>query len=123
MEHVVTIKGKKVEIFKFGAIEGWRLFHRISKILGPSAASIDGDRFDVAIDLLFRNLPEDAFIDLLKQLTSVCLIDGKKTDFNSDFGDYLFTALVCKEVLMHNFEDFFSPIMEILDGRSLLGKK
>jgi hypothetical protein len=89
------------------------LLRKLSSILGPSVAEIAEDNFGKGMTLLFDKLPEDEFWNLLKQLTGNALIDGKK--YNDEFmSDYMFTLLVCKEVLAHNFEDFFSPIQEAL---------
>ena len=111
--HSVTIEGKKVEIGKFGAKEGWLLLRKLSSILGPSVAEIAEDNFGKGMSMLFDKLPEDEFWNMLKQLTGISLVDGKK--FTDEYlADYMFTLLVCKEVLAHNFEDFFSPIQEVL---------
>lgn len=114
--HSVRIKGKKVSISKFGAIEGWKLVHKILSILGPSVASLAKEDYQGAVSTIFEKCDEDQLVSLLQQLTSVVLIDDKQTVFSEDFKDYMFTLLVCKAVLEHNFDDFFSPIKEVIAG-------
>lgn len=114
--HNTTIDGKKISISKFGAIEGWRLVHKLASIAGPSIASIAKEDFNKAVSVIFEKCDEDQFIELLQKLTGMVMIDDKATNFGADFNDHMFTLKVCGAVLEHNFSDFFSPIKEAMAG-------
>ena len=117
--HKVTIDNKKVSIGRFPAREGWSLLRKLTSIVGPSLAEIADDKYGNALNMLFEKLPEDDFLDMLDQLTGICLVDDAKYS-EKHLGNYMFTVKVCKAVLEHNFDDFFSPIVEAMKG--LLGK-
>lgn len=114
--HTVRIDGKKISISKFGAIEGWKLVHKILSVLGPSVASIAKEDYEGAVSTIFEKCDADQLVALLQQLTSVVLVDDKPTVFSEDFKNYMFTLQVCKAVLEYNFDDFFSPIKEVISG-------
>lgn len=111
--HTTRVQDKQISISRFGAIEGWRLVHKISSIVGPSVGALAKEDYQDAVSLIFSKCDEDQLINLLQQLTSVVLIDGKRYD---RLGEYMFTIEVCKAVLEYNFNDFFSPIKEVLAG-------
>lgn len=111
----VTIQGKQVTITKFGAVEGWKLLHKLLTKLGPSMAVADDDLGE-AVKILSEKLDENQFVALLTQLTSVCLIDGKKVDFARDCADYSFTLDLVVEVLEYNFSDFFLSVAQKVRG-------
>ena len=113
--HSVTIDGKKISIQRFGAREGWKLLRKLSSIIAPSLGELAEDNYADAFALVFDKLPEDDFMHLLNQITSVCLVDDKKYS-DKDLGNYMFTLKVVKAVLEYNFDDFFSPIKEVLQG-------
>jgi hypothetical protein len=112
----MIIQGKNVSVTKFGAVEGWKLLHKLVSILGPSIAEITDDHIAKGTQLLFDKMDENQMISLLQQLTSVCLIDGRKVDFASDCKDYLFTVELCKEVIEYNFKDFFLGVVSQVTG-------
>jgi hypothetical protein len=80
--------------------------------------SLAKEDYGDAVKSLFDKCDEDQLISLLQQLTSVTLVDDKKFDH---LAEYMFTLNVCKEVLKYNFNDFFSPIQEVMAG--LLSEK
>lgn len=112
--HTTTIDGKKISISKFGAIEGWRLVHKLASIAGPSIASIAKEDFKGAVGAIFEKCDEDQFLELLQKLTGMVMIDDKPTQFGVHFTNHMFTFKVCAAVLEHNFSDFFSPIKEAM---------
>lgn len=113
--HSVTIDGKKISIQRFGAKEGWKLLRKLSSIIAPSLGELAEDNYADAFALVFDKLPENDFMNLLNQITSVCLVDDKKYS-DQDLANYMFTLKVVKAVLEYNFEDFFSPIKEVFQG-------
>ena len=113
--HSVTIDGKKISIQRFGAKEGWKLLRKLSSIIAPSLGELAEENYADAFALVFDKLPEDDFMHLLNQITSVCLVDDKKYS-DQDLANYMFTLKVVKAVLEYNFDDFFSPIKEVFQG-------
>jgi len=113
--HSVTIDGKKISIQRFGAKEGWKLLRKLSSIIAPSLGELAEENYADAFALVFDKLPEDDFMHLLNQITSVCLVDDKKYS-DQDLANYMFTLKIVKAVLEYNFEDFFSPIKEVFQG-------
>jgi len=113
--HSVIIDGKKISIQRFGAKEGWKLLRKLSSIIAPSLGELAEENYADAFALVFDKLPEDDFMHLLNQITSVCLVDDKKYS-DQDLANYMFTLKVVKSVLEYNFNDFFSPIKEVFQG-------
>ena len=112
----VNVKGRQITVTKFGAIEGWRLVHKISSIIAPSLGFAAEDNYSKAIGALFTNCSESDFLSLLKQFSSVVLIDGKKVNFELDFADYQFAMAVVNEVIDYNFKEFFLSVIEQAQG-------
>lgn len=116
--HEVTVGTKVCTIGKFSAIEGWKLIHRLTKVAGPMIGAFSKGDFSRGISDLFNELTEDDLIRLIRQLTSVCLMDGKKIT-DADLSDYATILELCGEVVKHNFGDFFSQVM---DGMVAIGQ-
>lgn len=112
MLKTVTIKGREVGLSKIHAEEGYRLIHKLGRCLGPSVGSFAEDKFKEGIELFFRNMSEDELIATIKQLQPKIVVDGSKLDIS----DYSLTMLAIKELLLYNFEDFFSPIASALSN-------
>jgi len=117
----VTIRGKQVEIFKFGAVEGWKIMRKIMAVVGPTMTTLsksdgepDEDMLSKAVSLFFDRLSEKELIQLLKSLTSSCTIDGAKVIFDRDIGVNGFTIELVKAVLGANFEEFFTEVQGLM---------
>lgn len=110
----VTIEGKQVVIYKFGAMKGWKLMRRIMSVLGPVMGEFTTgeDSISKAIGTLFDRLSEEEFMRLMLDLTSSVTIDGHKVNFERDLGVSKFTMDLIAEVLKANFEEFFSLVQE-----------
>jgi hypothetical protein len=118
--HEVTIGSKVCGIGKFSAIEGWKLIHRLTKAAGPMIGAFSAGDFSKGISDLFREINEDDLVRLIKQLTSVCLVDGKKVNDN-DLVEYAFVLELCGEVIKYNFGDFFSQVVDAT--QSVIGQR
>jgi hypothetical protein len=106
-----------ITLTKFGAIEGWKLLHRLGSIAGPALGHAADDNTEKAISVVFEKCSEDELIELIKQLTNTVLVDGKTLqNFNEDFKDYSFTMELCAKVIEYNFKDFFSKLAMGLKG-------
>lgn len=110
----VTIEGKQVVIYKFGAMKGWKLMRRIMSVLGPVMGEFTTgeDAISKAIGTLFDRLSEEEFMRLMLDLTSSVTIDGHKVNFERDLGVSKFTMDLIGEVLKANFEEFFTLVQE-----------
>jgi hypothetical protein len=116
--HEVTVGSKVCTIGKFSAIEGWKLIHKLTKVAGPMIGAFSKGDFSQGISDMFNELTDEDMIRLIKQMTSVCLIDGRKIT-DADLGDYATIFELCGEVVKHNFGDFFSQVM---DGMVAIGQ-
>jgi len=112
----ISINGKVVTVTKFGAVEGWKLLHKLISTVGPSIAEVTDDHIAEATKMLFDKMDETQMIAMLQQLLGVCLIDGRKVDFQTDCQDYMFTLEICKEVIEYNFKDFFLGVVQQVTG-------
>lgn len=118
----ITIDGKQVVIFKFGAIQGWKLMRKIMAVVGPVMGEFTSgeDSIPKAIGTLFDRLTEQELISLMKELTSSCTIDGHRVQMERDLGVNKFTIDLITEVIKANFEEFFTLVQEkvgdFLDG-------
>ena len=106
----LEIKGKNIKLTKIHAEEGYRLLHKLGRVLGPSLGKLAEDKIGDAINLFFQNLSEDDLVRLVNQLAPKIIVDGK----NLDKSDYGLTMACIKELLIYNFEDFFSPVADAL---------
>ncbi len=117
----VKIGTHNVTIGKFGAMEGWRVMHRLSSVIGPSMGSLFDDKYEDAIRLFFEKCDEDKMLEMMNTLLAVTLLDGRQVVFNEDMKDYSLCMEMCVEVVKHNFQEFFLTISKKVSG--LLQKK
>jgi len=111
--HEITIMDRQCSIGKFSAIEGWKIIHKLSKSISPLLGSFKSGDIAKGFSDFFSDLTAEELIALIRQLTSVCLVDGVKVS-EKDLSQYAFTLQLCGEVVKHNFGDFFSQIMEAI---------
>ena len=111
-----TIQDKQVTIHKFGAIEGWKLLHKITSVAGPAMGAASTRDYPQAVSIIFNRFSETETIALMKQCLEVCLIDGKKSDFSTDMQDYSFGFDLVLKVLEYNYGDFFFHIKKKVLG-------
>ena len=116
-EHV-TIQGKEIVIYKFGAIQGWKIMRKLMSVLAPvmTEFTMGQDSITSAVETLFERLSEQELIDLMKKLTETCTIDGAKVIFDRDMGVNQFTLDLITEIIKVNFEEFFILAQEKLNG-------
>ena len=106
------IKGKNVELGKIDARIGWYLLHDLGRICGESLVHASEDRFASAVESLFKNSKREEVFAIIEALSEDVRVDGKKLDLR----DYGLVSLCLKEILMYNFEDFFSPLGNALEN-------
>ena len=113
----VTVQGKSISIGKVGAVEGWKMIHRLSKHLSPIIDGLAKGEIGKALGQAMASMTGDELIALLRDLTSNVLVDGKKFS-EADLADYSFTLLVITEVVKYNYGGFFLPIQQGLKDTS-----
>lgn len=113
----VTVQGKSISIGKVGAVEGWKMIHRLSKHLSPIIDGLAKGEIGKALGQAMASMTGDELIALLRDLTSNVLVDGKKFS-EADLADYSFTILVITEVVKYNYSGFFLPIQQGLKDTS-----
>ena len=111
----LELDGKKVEISKVGAIEGWKILRGLMAVLGTA---LERGSFGTgnAAETLFMKMPEQELIALLKRLTAYVRINGAPCNFELDMGVSSFSIDVITEVIKLNFEDFFSKMQTLWKG-------
>ena len=122
----VVVDGKDVEIFKFGAIEGWKIARKMLSVISPALTELQKgeEGLTTAVGLLFDRLSEKELLQLLKSLTSSCTIEGRKIQFDKDLGVNRFTIELVKKVIEVNFEEVFTLAQEAMgDLKSQEDKK
>ena len=109
-----TIQGKEIVIYKFGAIQGWKIMRKLMSVLAPvmTEFTMGQDSITSAVETLFDRLSEQELIELMKKLTETCTIDGAKVVFDRDMGVNQFTIDVITEIIKVNFEEFFTLAQE-----------
>jgi hypothetical protein len=113
----VSVQGKTIAIGKVGAIEGWKMVHRLTKHLSPILDGLARGEIGKALGQAMSSMSGDEMIALLRDLTANVLVDGKKFN-DTDLADYGFTILVIVEVIKHNYAGFFLPILKGLKDTS-----
>ena len=110
------VDGKDVEIFKFGAIEGWKIARKMLSVVSPALTQLQRgeEGLTAAVGLLFDRLSEKELLQLLKSLTSSCTIEGRKIQFDKDLGVNKFTIELVKKVIEVNFEEVFTLAQEAM---------
>lgn len=116
-EHT-TIQGKEIVIYKFGAIQGWKIMRKLMSVLAPvmTEFTMGQDSITSAVETLFDRLSEQELIELMKKLTETCTIDGAKVIFDRDMGVNQFTIDLLTEIIKVNFEEFFTLAQEKVSG-------
>ena len=111
---VVTIesgdKTYEVRIGKMLAKPGWFLLHDLGRICGASLVEASEERFASAVSALFSHSRKDEIYAILEMIAKEVVVDGGKLDLNN----YGLTLKCVKEFMLHNFEDFFSPLVDAL---------
>ena len=108
----MTIDGHEVKLGHLGARQGWLILHKLGRMVGESLVDASEDRFASAIAALFKNTEGDELYRLLEELSAQILVDNDRLSLRN----YGLTMKCMKELLMHNFADFFSPFQEAMEG-------
>ena len=110
--HKIEIDGHKVELGKIDARTGWKVLHDLGRICGESLVQASEDRFAEAIAALFKNSGSDEIYELIETLAKDVVVDNGHLDLRQ----YGLVAKCMKELLMFNFDDFFSPLENALNS-------
>jgi hypothetical protein len=137
MDHEVVLDGRTYHIYQFGAEEGLELGLHLTKLAAPILAPLMamGGEAAFTVDVAERvakaavtTLEPKAMVALVKRMMTVVTVDGVEGDADKPGGplDRLFevhfagkTGLILKvvrEVVMHNFADFFSGLGGLIPG-------
>ena len=108
--HKIEIDGHKVELGKIDAKTGWKVLHDIGRICGESLVDASEDRFAEAISGLFKNSSSDEIYALIERLAQDVVVDNGRLDLRQ----YGLVVKCMKELLLYNFNDFFSPLEDAL---------
>jgi hypothetical protein len=106
----IQIQGKEVVVTKLIAREGYRVLHKLGRTIGPALGEMANDNLGKGIGLFFNSLSEDELFDFMTQMAPKITVDNKKLDL----AEYGFSFQCVKELLLYNFEDFFSPLLDAL---------
>lgn len=110
--HKVQIGDHAVELGKIHAKLGWKILHDLGRICGESLVEASEDRFAEAIAALFKNSSSDEMFEMMEKLADYVVVDNG----NLNLADYSLVMKCMKELLLHNFSDFFSPLEAALKG-------
>lgn len=108
----VTIGGKSCAVGLFAAEEGWRLLHKLTRIIGPAISLFGAKQWSAGLKAIFSEMDENEMIALIKLLTSVVQVEGRKFT-TADMANYAFTIEACAAVVKENFSDFFLELTEM----------
>ena len=105
----VTIQGTEYLITHFPAMRGTRVLKQLTKLIGPSFATLQGGGdIGSALNILFDNL-DDNVEKLIVELVSTCSKGSMGINFDMEFaGEYDKLFLLVKEVVEFNFGSVFT---------------
>lgn len=106
----VNILGTDYIITHFPAIRGTRVLKQLTKLIGPSFATLQGGGdLGAALNILFDNLDNNVE-QLIVELIATCGKDnGIAINFDMEFaGEYNRLFLLVKEVVEFNFGSVFT---------------
>lgn len=112
-QHISHIGDNTYVISPFLTSKGLRIKHKLVKYLGSSLSNaFDAEDDGTIIELIanvFAEIPEDQYVELLKDITSGVSRDNMPIDFDKEFAlNYLNLFKLVKEVLQFNYNDLFS---------------
>lgn len=93
----IDIDNVQYEIIPLLVTDSLRMFHKLVKIIGPSAlmgkddstGNENGETWAKAADLLFQKLDEKTFLEISQKLaTEGIRANGKKISFDVHYGEY-----------------------------------
>lgn len=102
----ISIDGHDVKLCKLPARQGWKVLHKLGRLLGPSIAEASNDNFGQALSVLFEKSESEEVYSLIEELGKQVIVDNNDLDLSK----YGLTIKCIKELIMYNFEDFFSPL-------------
>lgn len=105
----VTIMGTEYMITHFPAMRGTRVLKQLTKLIGPSFATLQGGGdLGTALNILFDNLDQNVE-QLIVELISTCSKGSVGINFDMEFaGEYDKLFLLVKEVVDFNFGSVFT---------------
>ena len=125
----VVVGDVTYDIHHFPATQGLKLGIELGKLVAPVVApladiesrTVNGDVLKMAADALVKSMGTAETVTLVKELLSVVVAEGHgRIDaiFDAHFSGRL-GALppLLKEVVAHNFRDFFSGVVGLLGQR------
>ncbi len=131
----VEINDTSYTLFQFPATQGLDLGLRLSKLVAPVIAplaeaadtsggtDITGSAIKAAADGLVANLNSKDTVALVKELLSVVACEDGKFGDDPNLFDRHFTGRLgnlpplLREVVAHNFSDFFSGVLGMVGSR------
>jgi hypothetical protein len=124
----VSIDGDEYAISLFPAGQGLKLLSKLTGLLGGPLAKLaegpeaegaedSGQLLGAAMASLCENLEKTDVVALVKELLSVVQVNGQKLPFDTHFaGKYGPLLKVVKEVVEHNYSDFFGALRNAVAG-------
>lgn len=105
----VTILGTEYLLTHFPAMRGTRVLKQLTKLIGPSLASLQGGGdLGAALNILFDNLDQNVE-QLIVELVSTASKGSVGINFDMEFaGEYDKLFLLVKEVVEFNFGSVFT---------------
>lgn len=105
----VTILGTEYLLTHFPAMRGTRVLKQLTKLIGPSFATLQGGGdLGAALNILFDNLDQNVE-QLIVELVSTCSKGSVGINFDMEFaGEYDKLFLLVKEVVEFNFGTVFT---------------
>ena len=103
--------GKEYQICAFGAIKGYGIAQKISKVIMTPLSKMEGAEMNMItiMAVVLDNLDEIDSLGLLKELINTVTVDGKDIDFDTYFNaNYGILIDLIFEVCKFNFESFFT---------------
>lgn len=106
----VTIQGSDYMITHFPAMRGTRVLKQLTKLLGPSFATLQGGGdLGAALNILFDNLDQNVEQLIVELVSTASKANGAALNFDMEFaGEYDKLFLLVKEVVEFNFGSVFT---------------
>ena len=109
---LVTLNdGKEYQICALGAIKGYTISQKISKVIVKPLSSMNPDEMNLMsiFSVVVENLEEIDTLGILQELVRTVTIDGRDIDFNLHFSaNYGVLIDLIFEICKFNFESLFT---------------
>lgn len=119
-QKIVHVGDESYVITPFLTSKGLRIKHKLVKYLGTSlekalvASEQEEDKESTLLGIIaevFMEIPEDQYIELIKDVLSNVTKNGMSVDFDKEFAlNYANLFKLLKEVIEFNYNDLFSAL-------------